>query len=67
MKERRTTRWATGGGGLPGGRIPRQSDANRPEARGFSIYDFLIEKYENKDPSKTLMNIASQPVLIEKK
>src|SRR5579863_9235395 len=30
-------------------------------------YDFLNQKYENKNPLKTLINIASQPVLIEKK
>src|SRR5579864_6614915 len=32
-----------------------------------SEYDFLNQKYENKNPSKILINIASQPVLIEKK
>jgi hypothetical protein len=32
-----------------------------------AIYDFLIEKYENKNPSKSLINTAQRPVLIEKK
>ena len=32
-----------------------------------SIYDFLNQEYENKNPSKTLINIATLPVLIEKK
>lgn len=32
-----------------------------------SIYDFLNQEYENKNPSRTLINIASLPVLIEKK
>jgi hypothetical protein len=32
-----------------------------------AIYDFLIEKYETKNPSKTHINTVQRPVLIEKK
>lgn len=62
---------ATGGGGASNSasrlaRTPRYSPDPRNVYK-IAIYDFLIEKYENKNPSKTLINIASHPVLIENK
>jgi hypothetical protein len=48
------------------GRKTEDPSANPVAGPDFPAYDFLIEKYENKNPSETLINIASRPVLIEK-
>jgi hypothetical protein len=45
----------------------KNAGANLVGGSNFSAYDFLIEKYENKNPSKTLINIASRLILIAKK
>jgi hypothetical protein len=48
----------------------RHKSSSSPNSRSgpnSAIYDFLIEKYENKNPSKTHINTAQRPVLIEKK
>jgi hypothetical protein len=48
-------------------RATENAGANLVGGSNFPAYDFLIEKYENKNPSKTLINIASRLILIEKK
>jgi hypothetical protein len=48
-------------------RATENAGANLVGGSNFPAYDFLIEKYENKDPSKTLINIASRLILIAKK
>jgi hypothetical protein len=47
--------------------LGRWTGRDAKSARKSLIYDFLNQEYENKNPSKTLINIASLPVLIEKK
>jgi hypothetical protein len=48
-------------------RATENAGANLVGGSNFPAYDFLIEKYENKNPSKTLINIASRLILIAKK
>ena|ERR1022692_4478275 len=48
-------------------RATENAGANLVGGSNFPAYDFLIEKYENKNPSKTLINTAQRLVLIEKK
>ena len=48
-------------------RATENAGANLVGGSNFPAYDFLIEKYENKNPSKTLINIAMRLILIAKK